>query len=749
MKRWLCFVLVFPVTAPAQTGWTSGFARAVQSVKSAPQNQLPPQNPKVGQTFQVLHADTYNLRGDTVELAGQVHAQYKGYDIYADRLTGSRTTQAFRLEGDARLIGETETINGAAILVDFKTRNFSFEDGRARLKPERLEKRTQGDVFVRAESGAGTEFDFTTENGLFTTCELERPHFGLIYDTTRVLPGRRAELRRVGIQVLGRTILKIPMLVVPLNRRAPKYLPEVGQSVDEGYYVKTRISTPLHGESYLDTRVDLMTKQGAGLGLDYNYLSGTTRGLLSVYGVTGGNKSRILNAQHEQRFGLSTLTLNTTYQRSDYLTAPGSTVWNTLGQFNLPWGGGTTRLTYTRYTNESTGFRSTSEVLGLGDDRSIAGLSSRLELSRSLSDSGVSGGSSTKSERIDVRYGATATAKAFSADLVYQRSIPVGRTENFYSSSDVTPMLSLRTSAEKLWGNKLDRFLPFNFEASIGELTNPSSTDQNKVTRIFFDLGFRRNDRKSRATLDWGSRIRQGLYSDDTAQYVLNNDARFEYRFARESSASVTYNYLRGFGYTPLAVDSTGRSDALTFDLNYSPSKPVKLSLQTGYDILQGSMSEVPWQFVWLRSQWKPGPWMEINASASYDTFRSAWSNLRLDSDLSLGQTRLMFGARYDGLRSQWSGFNVLIEGFKVGRINTSVLLDYNGYSQNFDSQHYRFAYDLHCTEAVFEIIDNQVGFRSGRTFAFYFRIKALPTDSGFGSGTRGQSIGGSYGFGD
>lgn len=745
----MCLLVLLPSLTVAQSGWTVGFSRAMSKVVK-PQGQLPAENPQASKTFKLLHADNGSVHGDQIEYAGSVHAQFKGYDIYADRLTGSRSTQTFRLEGNARLIGETETVTGAAILVDFKTRNFSFDDGRARLKPERLEKRTQGDVFVRAEHAAGTEFDFTTETGLITTCELERPHFGLTYDTTRVIPGRRAELRRVGLQVLGRTILRLPMLVIPLNRRAPKYLPEVGQSVDEGYYVKTRISTPLRGESYLDTRVDLMTKQGAGLGLDYNYATSATRGLLSIYGVTGGNKSRILNAQHEQRFGLSTLTLSSTYQRSDYLTAPGSTVWNTLGQYNMPWGGGVSRLTYTRYSNESSGFNSTNEVIGLGDDRSISGISSRLELSKSLAQTGVSGGSPTRSERVDIRYGATANARSFSADLLYQRSVPVGKTENFYSSSDVTPMLTVRTTAQKLWGDKLDRFLPFNLETSIGELTNPSSTDQNKVTRIFFDMGFHRNDRRGeKLSLDWGSRIRQGLYSDDTAQYVLDHDARLEYRFARDSSASVSYNYLRGFGYTPLAIDSTGRSDALSFDLNYAPSRAVKLSLQTGYDILQSSLSEVPWQFVWLRSQWKPGRWMDVNASASYDTFRSAWSNLRLDTDLQLGGTHVLLGARYDGLRSQWAGYNILVEGFKLGRVNTSVLLDYNGYSQRFDSQHYRFAYDLHCTEAVFEIIDNQVGFRSGRTFAFYFRIKAFPTESGFGSGTRGQTIGGSYGFGD
>lgn len=140
---------------------------------------------------------------------------------------------------------------------------------------------------------------------------------------------------------------------------------------------------------------------------------------------------------------------------------------------------------------------------------------------------------------------------------------------------------------------------------------------------------------------------------------------------------------------------------------------------------------------------------MDVTASASYDTFNLAWNNLRLDTALNFGRTNVNFGARYDGLRSQWAGFNMLVNGFQIGKVSTNFLVDYNGYTKQMDSQHYQFIYNLHCTEAVFEVIDNQVGFRSGRSYAFYIRIKALPNGSGFGQGTRGQTIGGGYGFGN
>jgi hypothetical protein len=71
-----------------------------------------------------------------------------------------------------------------------------------------------------------------------------------------------------------------------------------------------------------------------------------------------------------------------------------------------------------------------------------------------------------------------------------------------------------------------------------------------------------------------------------------------------------------------------------------------------------------------------------------------------------------------------------------------SALLLYNGFLERFDSRHFAFTYDLHCAEAVLQIIENNVGFRPGREFLFFIRIKALPFDSPFGTGRLGQPIG-------
>ncbi|MBS1712885.1 MAG: LPS-assembly protein LptD [Armatimonadetes bacterium] len=750
MRRMLGLAMAAAVGVPlcsAQTGWIPGFSRSMSAVKR--QGRLPEKKQGIGEPFKLIHADKGSVVGDDVSASGAVHATYKGYEIFADKLTGNRKTKVFRLEGNGRLVGQTETVEGAVVIVDFGNDTFAFEDGKARIKPERLEKRLVGDVFVKAGSGAGTQADFTTEHGSFTTCDLDPAHFELDYDTSRIIPGKRAELRSVRLSILGKTVLGLPMVVIPLNRRGPKTWPEVGQSVDEGYYIKTRVSTPLHGNDYVDTRLDYMTKLGAGLGLDYNYLSKTVNGKLSAYTITGGSKSKVFSAQHNQKLGRADWTLSSNYQLSDYLTAPSSTLWSTSSQLLVPWGSGNTRLGFNRFFSESSGFKSESQNISIGDDRRFGGVSSRIDLN--LAKSVSSGfGTDVRSQRLDVKYGASASFRSFDAELTYQRGVPIGSTANFYDASDVTPMLTLRSTGRQLFSDGFGERWPFSLEASIGELVNPSTTGSERVTRINLEAGIRRSEGSPKHwSLNWGGRFKQGLYSDDTAQYVLNYDSNLAYHFSGNSSVSLTYNNLRAFGFTPLSIDSTGRSDSFSFDLNYNPTKALKLSLQTGYDVLQGDQGEVPWQFVWFRSRWNPGKWLDVNGTASYDTFNQAWSNFRVDAGATLGDTRMFLGARYDGLRSQWAGFNVFVDGFRVGRVTSRFLLDYDGYMKQLVAQHYQFAYDLHCAEAVFEVIDNQVGFRSGRTLAFYIRLKAFPGGSPFGYGTRGGSIGGGYGFGN
>jgi LPS-assembly protein len=99
-------------------------------------------------------------------------------------------------------------------------------------------------------------------------------------------------------------------------------------------------------------------------------------------------------------------------------------------------------------------------------------------------------------------------------------------------------------------------------------------------------------------------------------------------------------------------------------------------------------------------------------------------------------------GLRYDAVRSVWGSANLFVDALKWGRLRISSALAYNGYLKAFEARHFSFTYDTHDAEFILQVLDNPVGFRPGREISFFIRLKALPFDTPFGIGRRGQPIG-------
>lgn len=712
-------------------------------VRSQTTQQLPPPQRQGKQEFKIVGGTLESDSAGVYRLSGDVHLEVRGYDVYGDRVVFDRNNETARLEGNGRLVGDESEVLGDVVVVDFRNNTFSFEQGNARLSPQLLRGHAKDDVYARAANGTGNEQHVIVRNGMVTTCDRTVPHSKFTVSSAKVRPNKYVELRDTRLEVLGHTIFGVPYLVIPLVENGTRYLPDVGQSPDEGYYVKTRWSTPLPGESYFDTRLDYMTRLGPAVGLDYIYEATGINGRLNSYTVLGADKSSIVTAKHEQDIGPGKLLFDATYQNQNYLTAPQSTLLNTRAQYVLPWIGGNTRLGWYRVGSDRAGFSSVTQNLSLSDSHSWSRVFNT-QLDASLARSQSSSG--TDSERLDVRFLGRGDFRTITADLLFQRSIPVGGSEGFFSATDRTPMLTVRTDARRLFAPGVANIWPVRAEFSIGELADPASGGT--ITRMDFNTGITRTERKGNSTLRWSGGFKQGIYSDDTAQYVLDYNLNWSYAFAQRSRLDIGYRNHRAFGFTPLSIDRTGRNDAFSVDLNYQALPTLLLTARTGYDILQADRGNVPWQQLWFQTTWKPAQKFDVRTSSTYDTFNQVWSNMRLDANYVDGDFRVGLGARYDGRRSVWGSTSLLVQGFRIGRTTFQTALDWNGYRERFDAQHLSLIYDLHEAELVLDYQDNQVGFRSGRQLALFFRLKAFPTRSPFGAGTRGQAVGGGTGFG-
>lgn len=692
--------------------------------------------------IQVLRSGDTHYYRDEIHVTGGGEILIRGYRVFADNARGVRSTEIWELEGNVKVIGKDSVVTGHRIIVDFKNDTYRAFDSESQLDPKFLNtEQVRNKIYVDGRESYGTRTLLRSIDGSLTTCNYPHAHYEIVGADSEVRPGKRAILRRARVRFFDRTLFTLPFLVIPLEERNYKYTPDVGQSPDEGYYIKNRYGVPLKSDRILDTRLDHMTKLGTGVGFGMNYGNTNSGGEARIYKITGQVGTVNFNNRHQQNFRWGQFSIENDYQKDNYLSAPGTSILQSRANLNVPWAGGTTRLGLNRTSNESLSFNSTNQTISLGDTRRWSrDFNTRIDLNHVSSKQGVSGSSSsgTEREQVDLLLRAEQDLRRATASLDYQRSIPIGDTSNFFSGSDRTPVVTLASDARRLLGDKAERRLPFRTELSIGEFQ--AQGGDGHISRGLFDFNFQKYDRSSqRFRADFTGQFKQGMYSDDTAQYTLAGGSTLSYRTSRDTAINLRYNYLRPYGYTPLTIDRSGRTNLYTLDASARFFRTLKMGLQTGYDSLRLEERDTPWQQLGLRSEWDPKSWFMLRSLSTYDTFSGQWSSVRLDMTYRPGATLLSVGARYDGIRKVWGSVNVVLENLKVGRTRVSTILQYNGFTKQFDSKQYQFTYDLHCWEAVLNVVENNTGFRAGREVQFLFRIKAFPFGTNFGTGRRGQ----------
>lgn len=696
-------------------------------------------------SFQIIRSGASKQVGDDVQMSGGVEFMYAGYHVFADSVAGSLSTHIFSLIGDVKLVGKDAVVSGSQVTVDFDHQIYHAIDSKADLKPSLLKGVFIKDAYTHGQQSYGSANENQTLFGGITTCDLLRPHYEIDGDNIIVRPGKRAIFRKARIKLFGRTILKLDYLSIPLDDRTYNNLPEVGQSQQEGYFIKTRYGVPLPGNGDLYTRFDYMTQLGVGLGADWLYKNQVMNGRLDVYTITGPGSMVKIADEHDEKFKWGTLSLTTDYENNNYLVDPGSVEQSEKALLTFPQHGGAVTRVQLNESGSATGPTSTeTEDFGISDTRKFGNVSTMLDVDYQKSTTsyqGEAGAISQSQENVNVKLDAQDDLTKATAELEYQRQIPIGSTQALYGTNDETPELSLESDSRRLLGSKASPDWPFKTSLSIGEFSD--ETGDGQIARDSFDFKFEHPGKTTGPlTSDVSGEFRQGLYSDDTAQYVLNFADVESYKLGQITSFNFHYNYLRPYGYSPLAVDQTGMQNAATADLSVKPIKTLSIGAQSGYDLARLQDAEPAWDPVGIRLEWQPKDYFLFRTQAMYDTFDGAWSNIRIDTSYKPGAAFISVGSYYDGIQHTWENVNVFVDGLTWGKTKVSAILAWNGFTQQFDNMQYSLIYDLHCAEAVFTYQEQNTGFDPGRTITFMIRLKALPFTSPFGAGTRGQPLG-------
>ena len=698
---------------------------------------LPAQEDNPNQ-LEVLHYGAISTKGDEVELSDGAEILIHGFRCLAENIKGNKVTEVFTCSGDVRIIGTDETIVGESVTINFKNKTFFATYGKAQIKPNLLQNQLTGDAFISGKEAYGSSKKIFANDSIFTTCDFKVPHFHLDAQSSTIEPNKEAILKKVKVIVLGKTIIELPILWIPLGDRSFKYLPQVGQSADEGFYIKNTYGFPMKGEDRGAVRLDYMSKLGVGVGANYYYRNKDMNGIAKVYGVFGPAKTFTINNQHEQRMKWGTLTLDNDIQQNNYLTAPGSRLTNTRLQLKLP---KFTTFTFNDQQQATAGFSSFNQTLSVNDVRQWKRTNTTVDLT--LNHGGGNSGGSTSSERetMDVKLAGSRDVGSGIVSLEYQRTIPIGNVTNFFPGADKTPELSFRSDNVKLFGPDSFKTLPFRTEVSIGEYLDPLT--KKRFSKGSFDYSFSRSTRdRGNWKWDFNGDFKQNMYSDDSAQYKITLGSGLTYALGKKFTVNMRYSSMRPFGYSPLAMDRSGTSDMATMDLSWMKNSKSSFGIQTGYDFVRSGQGDIAWQQVGIRSEYRLGNAFNFRTLSTYDTFRSSWSNVRIDSVWQTPSLMTSISARYDAYAHAWASVAAYIDGIKYGKTRIGTTLNFNGYTRRFDSQQYNMIYDLHCAEAVFSLSDYGTGFRSGREIGFFIRLKAIPVDSNFGRGRLGNALG-------
>lgn len=707
-----------------------------------------------------LRSDTLYLRFDQAEIAGSlvdasgVDFRYGEYHLTGGRLNGDLDGELI-FTGSPTLTYRSQTLRGDAIRFDTRLRSYRIENVRAALSPDFLRNRTVEPLYLSGGSITGREGAPVVGTGTTaTSCSLSRPHYTVETGEIEVSPGERLVIRRAALSLMGRRIVVLPTVVVPLNRRFPEggYRPYVGRSLEEGWFVKTGFNYRLAENAPGLYRVDLMERKGIGIGIEQAWNRPGVSGEAALYGIPSGGTGSNLTARLRSRLtfgGGATADLGYDLRRNDYRTMPDTTddgyrATLTLGGRESP-----TILNVARRRNTSGDYHSSSSTanfsqrLGLGSDGSIS-----LNADYSGYTSGSTGGQSQTNEQLATRLQADYRRPNYTLQLTANRNIPIGRAsgQSYFGGVERLPEAVL--SQYRPTSGFLAR-LPLTFMVGAGRFSEGIGGTGSKRTvteraAAGFDLNPVRYTLSARTDLDVSGGFLQYLYGENAAQYVLRSQSSLTQRWGAKSGLALRHSYQQPHGGTPFRFDRQGKYHSITADVGFLDDARLQLTARVGYDLAGSDYGgqRLPWQTLSANLYVRPVDWFRLRNLVTYDPNQGEL--VSITSDLRIRGTReFAFDliSRYDPRTHRFGQINAYLNMQALPKWRVVALLQYNGYLNRFESRNLQIIHDMHCMEASLTYIDNPYGWRADRQIMVQIRIKAFPAFQQFGTGLYGQAL--------
>lgn len=723
---------------------------------------LPPDEPRPPEDFITIRADLVRMIPEGEEdfnviATGNVTAWYREYVLGSQSAVASTRTGIATFEDGVSFYFDGQVATGERLTLNMRTGEWEVERAATTLTPEFFRDPelpvVAAPMFLSGAGIFGEEArQITAVGGVFTTCNLDHPHYTIEAREVTIFPGEKLVARDITFNALDRRIIRLPRLAIPLRRIRERadIIPRVGQSGEEGYYLKAAYDYMATRDNTGTLRLDLMTKKGIAQALTHVYTLGSAAGQLYLYRLADQNRdlsSLTGRLNHRQQLGTIVAELSGDIRENSYQYAPETT--STSGELRLlrdrP-GANTNFALRQSKTSGSAAFGGYETISSALFHRQQFGDRTTLNVGADLSES-FSPQLTQDGTQVEARSGQLNSRLEFQQRLdkfdwgLNANWITNLSDEEFFGSQfagiERLPELTLQTD-----NFRIGRTLPFGLRTGLGLVLGqyreePAHVETERAV-LTLDAAQTRFNLADNLSLTVGLGFRQYVYGDETAQYALNTNAVLEQRIGDNSSASLTYRFLRPRGFTPFRFDFIGRSNVLSGSLNLRETERFRLSLLTGYDF---RLDENPWQDVGIRVFYSPVPSVGIYTSTGYDINRS-----RLRAVIN--QFRFRFpngfrmdiGSRYDTTQDRFATIRAQID-TPIGKLwRVQAAAGWNGFAERFDYRSLMITRDLHCWEASLVITDQSTFFQE-TDIRLNFRIKAFPIFEQFGVGAFGQAL--------
>ncbi len=717
------------------------------------------------------HADTFEQTEAGPWVAeGNVRVRYQGYRLSSDRVDVDADRGIARFTGHVHLLtpnGQPIDVGeGGVLQINLRRGTYQVAGVRSVITPEQSQVGLILPIFVYGGQIRGRPGFIDARNGQFTTCDFLDPHYSFGARELYLIPGRRLVGRNVSLYRKGHRVFSIPYLVVPLTDRIARQtlFPQVGQTPDEGYFIKFAFGYALSDALPGILRVEEFQKKGTGLGFDQDYGLNTNPkrgyGLFTIYSLY--DKSRgveDLNGSllHTQQFGTVTANITSQFQQNSYFAGlEKSQSQNTTVNLTRAVGNLSDSLQTTLVQNNyGSGL---SQNLTSSFDQTFSPTASqqvhtRFDFSQ-VNSPGFTGIGGQDTQQLDSNLDYTSHGKLFDLELLATKynSLRNSGGSRFFGGLQRLP--EFRVATDALRSSLLRRFLPkaARVDLSLGAFNEPSSMTNSQRARFDLDLGTTTQRINKRSDFQYGGSFQQGFYGDNTAQYVLNGRTGYTLRIGSKSTLGATYSYLRPYGYTPFQFDYAGNSNLAGLNLAVQESRAFQLTVGTGYDFNREHSAygdrATPFQSVAGQVLYTPVQFLRFRTTASYDLNNSRLQDLT--NALTIRGSDLLafdFSGRYDPNLKRYTTLNgdVNLPFFRVRNEDAGyrvrAIAGYNGITSRFDYKGLELTRSWHDYEFNFIYQDTPQGLRPGSSFTLSFRLKAFPAYEPFATGQYGQAL--------